>query len=92
MTPTNGAKKPDATQAAMKEKLINNEIGRNVRREMGKYALDCSKVTVAVRRGTVSLFGKIAPLNGKESIYEDEVKSLLKALHALPHVHNVVRP
>ena len=75
---------------AMQEKLKNNKILRDVHREMGKFCLDCSRVTLSIRRGTLSLFGTLTPLSGKEKIFEDERKALLKALYHLPGIHCVV--
>lgn len=46
---------------SMEEKLKNNKTLRDARREMGKFALDTSKITLAIRRGTLTIFGKLAP-------------------------------
>jgi hypothetical protein len=75
---------------SMQEKLKNSKTIRDARREMGKFSLDSTKITLSVRRGTLSLFGKFAPLSGKEAIFEDERKALLKALQNLPQIHAVV--
>ena len=76
---------------SIQEKLHNNKILRDVRREMGKFCLDCTKVTLSLRRGTLSLYGKITPLSGKESLFDNERKALLKALKSLPEINNVVQ-
>lgn len=76
---------------SIQEKLHNNKILRDVRREMGKFSLDCTKVTLSIRRGTLSLYGKVAPLSGKESIFDNERKALVKALQNLPEINNVVQ-
>jgi hypothetical protein len=83
------AKKNPAAQA-MEDKLKNNKVLRDARREMGKFALDCTKITISIRRGTLSVFGKLAPLNGQEAVFDDERKALVKALKNLPEVHTVV--
>ncbi len=72
------------------DKLANNRVLRDVRREMGKFKLDCTKITLSIRRGTLSVFGKFAPLSGQEAVFEDECKALLKSLHDLPEIHQVV--
>jgi hypothetical protein len=75
---------------AMQEKFKNNRTLRDVRREMGKFCVDYSKVTLGIRRGTLSIFGRITPLRGHESVFEDEYKALIKAIQTLPDIHQVV--
>ena len=75
---------------AMQEKIKNNKLLRDARREMGKFSLDSTKVTLSVRRGTLSVFGKFTALMGHETIFDNERKALLKALHSLPGIHEVV--
>ena len=84
--------KPKQSPAAksIEDKLQNNRVLRDVRREMGKFKLDSTKITLSIRRGTLSVFGKFAPLSGHEALFDDERKALLKALGNLPEVHQVV--
>lgn len=74
----------------MQEKLNNNKVIREARREMGKFHLDYSKITLSFRRGTLSIFGKIIPLKGYEHLFSDQHKALFKALVNLPEIHQVV--
>ena len=67
---------------AIQEKMKNNKILRDAHREMGKFCLDCTRVTLSVRRGTLSLFGKLAPLMGQETIFEDERSTRITAIRA----------
>jgi hypothetical protein len=82
-------KKSPAAQS-IEDKLNSNRALRDVRREMGKFSLDTTKVSLSLRRGTLLLVGKFAPLSGKEEIFEDEKKALIKSLQSLPEVNNVV--
>ena len=76
---------------SIQEKLKSNKTLRDVRREMGKFCLDCTKVTLSIRRGTLSLYGKPGPLSGKEALFDAERKALYKALQNLPEINNVVQ-
>lgn len=75
---------------SMEEKLKNNRLLRDVRREMGKFRVDCTKITLSVRRGTLTVFGKFAPLGGNEAIFSDELSSLKKALQSMGEVDKVI--
>ncbi|MBB6049388.1 hypothetical protein [Armatimonas rosea] len=75
---------------SIEEKLKNNRTLRDVRREMGKFCLDCTKITLSIRRGTLTIFGKFAPLSGNESIFSDELKALTRALQGMAEVDKVI--
>ena len=82
--------KKSAAAQSIEDKLKNNRAVRDIRREMGKFSLDTTHVNLSLRRGTLLLIGKFAPLSGKEEIFHDEKKALLKSLQSLPEVNNVV--
>jgi hypothetical protein len=82
--------KKNAAAQSIDDKLQNNRALRDIRREMSKFSVDTAKVNLSLRRGTLLLIGKFAPLSGKEELFQDEKKALLKALQNLPEVNNVV--
>ena len=83
-------KKLNPAAKSIEDKLKNNKALREIRREMGKFKVDCTKVTPSLRRGTLMLIGKFAPLNGHEEVFQSERSTLLKALQALPEVGNII--
>jgi hypothetical protein len=90
MQATNHKTQLSMAAKSMEEKLKNNKLLRDVRREMGKFSLDCTKITLSVRRGTLTVFGKFAPLSGNEAIFSDELASLKKALQSMGDIDKVI--
>lgn len=75
---------------SMEEKLRNNRLLRDVRREMGKFSVDCTKISLSIRRGTLTVFGKFAPLSGSEAVFSDELAGLKKALQSMGDIDKVI--
>ena len=83
-------KKLSPAAKSIEDKLKNNKALREIRREMGKFKVDCTKVSLSLRRSPLLLVGKFAPLSGKEEIFQDEKKALIKSLQSLSKVNNVI--
>jgi hypothetical protein len=84
------SKKLSPAAKSIEDKLQNNKALREIRREMGKFKVDCTKVTPSLRRGTLILIGKFLPLGGHEEIFQSERNTLLKAVQALPEVNKII--
>jgi hypothetical protein len=87
---TNHKAQKSMAAKSIEEKLKNNRTLRDVRREMGKFCVDCSKITLSLRRGTLTIFGKFMPLSEQESVFDEELKSLIRAIQCMAEVNKVV--
>jgi hypothetical protein len=72
-----------------KAKAENQEICRNVRREMGRHSVDCGEVQVSATHGVIHLHGKVRPMRGHEEQFESAIKGLLTALRQKSGIRDV---
>lgn len=72
-----------------KAKTENQEMCRQVRREMGRHTVDCAEVQVSATHGVIHLHGRVRPLRGHEANFETAVTALLKALRQRPGIREV---
>ena len=63
-----------------KAKAENQDISRQVRREMGRHSIDCGDVQISASHGVIHLHGRVRPLRGHEESFEASVNAFLKAL------------
>jgi len=70
--------------------LADAEMVRTVRREMARHQIDTSETQVGASHGVVHLYGRVRPVKGMESHFEQEVNTLLRALRQRPGVRDVV--
>jgi hypothetical protein len=73
-----------------KAKTENLELGRMVRRELGRHALDSGEVTVSANHGVIYLHGRVRPVRGHEAIFEQSVNNFLKAVRQRHGVRDVI--
>ena len=73
-----------------KAKAQNQEVGRQVRREMGRHSVDCSEVQVSASHGVIHLHGRVRALRGHEEILDAEIASFLKSLRSRQGVRDVI--
>lgn len=71
-------------------KAENQEMERMVRREMNRFILDSGDVRITAANGIVRLHGRVRPVRGRESIFEGELDTFLKALRQRPGIHDIV--
>ena len=72
-----------------KAKAENQEMCRQVRREMGRHTVDCSEVQVSATHGTVHLHGRVRPMRGHEAGFETSITAMLKSLRQRPGIREV---
>jgi hypothetical protein len=73
-----------------KAKTENLELGRMVRRELGRHALDCADVQVTATHGVIYLHGRVRPMRGHEATFEQSVTNFLKAVRQRHGVRDVI--
>jgi hypothetical protein len=73
-----------------KAKTENLELGRVVRRELGRHALDCAEVTITAHHGVIYLHGRVRPMRGHETVFELSVSNFLKVVRQRPGVREVI--
>jgi len=73
-----------------KAKTENLELGRMVRRELGRHALDSGEVTITAHHGVIYLHGRVRPVRGHEAVFELSVSNFLKALRQRHSVREVI--
>ncbi len=71
-------------------RLEDVEMVRAVRRELGRRCLDAGQTMVTALHGVIHLTGKVRPLRGHESEFEEEVLALYKTLKMRPGVREVI--
>ena len=73
-----------------KAKTENLELGRMVRRELGRHALDSAEVTVSAHHGVIHLHGRVRPMRGHETVFELSVSNFLKTVRQRHGVREVI--
>lgn len=68
----------------------NREMTRTIRKEMARFAVDCSEVMIGCNHGNITLHGKVRSVKGHEAGFETSIKSLLTALRAQRGVRDVL--
>jgi hypothetical protein len=72
-----------------KAKAENQDLCRQVRREMGRHNVDCSEVQVSASHGVIHLHGRVRALRGHEANFETATHALLKTLRQRGGVRDV---
>ena len=70
--------------------VADGELARAVRREMARHCLDVSEVIVSAMHGVVHLSGRVRPMKGHEDEFEQELHTLVRALHQRREISHVV--
>lgn len=73
-----------------KAKTENQDVCRQVRREMGRHSVDCGEVQVSASHGVIHLHGRCRAMRGHEANLETSVAGLLKALRTRPGIRDVI--
>ena len=73
-----------------KAKTENQDVCRQVRREMGRHSVDCGEVQVSATHGVIRLHGRVRSMRGHEGNLEMGVTGLLKALRQRPGIRDVI--
>lgn len=67
----------------------NQDMCRQVRREMGRHNVDYSEVQVSASHGIIHLHGRVRSLRGQEGNFESAIASVLKALRQARGIREV---
>ncbi len=71
-------------------KAENQETGRVVRREFSRHTVDTSDVQISTNHGVVTLHGRVRPMRGHESGFEENVTAMLKVLRQRAGIRDVI--
>ena len=72
------------------QKAQNREMCRYVRKELGRFPVDCSDVQIDVHYGNVTLHGRVRPMvgHGGEE-FDTSLHLMIKAIHNMRGVREV---
>jgi hypothetical protein len=73
-----------------KAKAENQDVCRQVRREMGRHSVDCGEVQVSASHGVIHLHGRVRAMRGHEENLNESVTGLLKALRTRSGIRDVI--